>query len=95
MNRFKETFESKFNKKILFLKFKKSKEKFFKVMRADRKRLKCEKLELLNQTKDLYKTIESKENQIKDILKNYENKTKETSQTVRKVKYLSKPVDSN
>lgn len=58
-----------------------------KVMRLDRKRLKCEKLELLNQTRDLYKLIESKENEIRDILKNYDYKTKETSAAVRKVRF--------
>jgi uncharacterized coiled-coil DUF342 family protein len=54
-------------------------------MRLDRKRLKCEKLELLNQTRDLYKIIESKENEIRDILKNYEYKTRETSYAVKQL----------
>jgi hypothetical protein len=54
-------------------------------MRLDRKRLKCEKLELLNQTRDLYKTIESKENEVRDILRHFDTKTRETSQTVKKL----------
>jgi hypothetical protein len=54
-------------------------------MRLDRKRLKCEKLELLNQTRDLYKTIEAKENEIRDILKHFEAKSRDTAVTVRKL----------
>ena len=54
-------------------------------MKTDRKRLKCERLELLNQTKNLYKIIESKEIEIRDFLKHYEKKTKETSQAVKKL----------
>ena len=59
------------------------------VMKSDRKRLKCEKLELLNQTRDLYKVIESKENEIRDVLKAYELRTKETSFAVKKVTQLT------
>ena len=54
-------------------------------MKTDRKRLKCERLELLNQTKNLYKIIESKEIEIRDFLKHYEKKTKETSHAVKKL----------
>lgn len=54
-------------------------------MKADRKRLKCEKLELLNQMRDLYKAIESKENEIRDVLKAYEMRTRETSFAVKKI----------
>jgi hypothetical protein len=54
-------------------------------MRLDRKRLKCEKLELLNQTRDLYKKIESKENEVRDILRHFDRKTRETSLTVKKL----------
>ena len=57
----------------------------FEIMKLDRKRLKCEKLELLNQTRDLYQTIESKENEFHDILKHFETKTRETSLTVKKL----------
>ena len=51
----------------------------------DRKRLRCEKVELLNQIRELFNTIESKENEIKDFLKHYETKTKETSIAVKRV----------
>ena len=54
-------------------------------MRNDRKRLKSDKLDLLNQSKELYKKIESKENEIRDFLRHYEAKTKETSFAVKKV----------
>jgi hypothetical protein len=48
-------------------------------------RLKAEKVELLSQTQELYKTIEAKENEIRDFLKHYEAKTKETSLAVKKL----------
>ncbi len=54
-------------------------------MRLERKRLKSEKVELLNQVKELYKTIESKENELRDFLRHYEEKTKETSFAVKKL----------
>ena len=54
-------------------------------LKADRKRLRCEKFDLLNQTKELYEIIESKENEIRDFLRHYELKTKETSTAVKKV----------
>ncbi|CAF0806729.1 unnamed protein product [Brachionus calyciflorus] len=57
----------------------------FETMKLERKRYKLEKVELLNRTKDLYKTIESKENQIKTILKTYETKAKDTCLTVKKL----------
>ena len=54
-------------------------------MRVDRKRLKCDRLDLLSQTRDLYKTLEMKENEIRDFLKFYEKKTSETSVAVKKL----------
>lgn len=54
-------------------------------MRIDRKRLKSEKLALLNHTKDLYKTIESKELEIRDILTHFDQRTRETSSVVKKL----------
>ena len=58
---------------------------FFQELKCDRKRLKQEKLELLNQTKELYKTIEAKENEIRDFLRHYESKTRETANSVKRV----------
>ena len=57
-------------------------------MRVDRKRLKCERLDLLGKTKELYKTIESKENEIGGLLKSFEKKTNETSAIVKRVSQL-------
>lgn len=57
----------------------------FKDLKIERKRLKCEKVDLLNQTKELYKTIEAKENEIRDFLRHYENKTRETANAVKRV----------
>ena len=57
-------------------------------MRSDRKRLKNEKIELLSQAKELYNTIESKENELRDFLRHYESKTKETSFAVKKVSLI-------
>ena len=54
-------------------------------MKTDRKRLKGERVELLNQTKNLYKIIESKEIEIRDFLRHYERKTKDTSQAVKRL----------
>lgn len=57
----------------------------FEVLKVDRKRLKSERVELLNQAKNLYTIIETKEIEIRDFLKHYEKKTKETSQAVRRL----------
>ncbi|XP_046469763.1 kazrin isoform X9 [Neodiprion pinetum] len=42
------------------------------VLKADRKRLKAEKFDLLNQMKDLYVTLEDKERELRDFIRNYE-----------------------
>jgi hypothetical protein len=57
-------------------------------LKNERKRLKYEKLELLNQTKELYKTIEAKENEIRDFLRHYECKTRETANSVKRVSLI-------
>ncbi len=41
-------------------------------LRADRKRLKAEKFELLNQMKQLYATLEDKDKELRDFIRNYE-----------------------
>ena len=40
---------------------------------------------MLSQAKELYKTLDLKENEIRDFLKHYEVKTKETSFAVKKL----------
>lgn len=41
-------------------------------MKADKKRLKAEKFDLLNQMKQLYATLEDKEKELRDFIRNYE-----------------------
>lgn len=41
-------------------------------MKADRKRLKAEKFDLLNQMKQLYASLEDKERELRDFIRNYE-----------------------
>ncbi|CAB3376489.1 Hypothetical predicted protein [Cloeon dipterum] len=41
-------------------------------VKADRKRLKAEKYDLLNQMKQLYSTLEDKEKELRDFIRNYE-----------------------
>ena len=41
-------------------------------MKADRKRLRAEKYDLLNQMKALYGTLEDKERELRDFIRNYE-----------------------
>lgn len=41
-------------------------------LKTDRKRLKAEKFDLLNQMKALYSTLEDKERELRDFIRNYE-----------------------
>lgn len=41
-------------------------------LKADRKRLKAEKFDLINQMKQLYATLEDKEKELRDFIRNYE-----------------------
>ncbi|CAI9737004.1 kazrin-like isoform X2 [Octopus vulgaris] len=54
-------------------------------LKADRKRLKAEKLELLNQIKKLYSTLEEKENELRDFLRNYEQQIAENDENMRQL----------
>lgn len=45
-------------------------------MKADRKRLKGEKTDLVNQMQQLYATLESREEQLRDFIRNYEQHRK-------------------
>lgn len=45
---------------------------FLLALKADRKRLKAEKFDLLNQMKQLYATLEDKEKELRDFIRNYE-----------------------
>lgn len=45
---------------------------FIAALKADKKRLKAEKFDLLNQMKQLYATLEDKEKELRDFIRNYE-----------------------
>jgi len=57
----------------------------FTAMKSDRKRLKAEKLELLNQMKQLYTTLEEKETELRDFIRNYQQKMGENDETIKHV----------
>ena len=50
-------------------------------LKGDRKRLKAEKFELLNQMKELYVTLEEKEKELRDFIRNYEQRMRESEAT--------------
>ncbi|XP_050412103.2 kazrin isoform X2 [Patella vulgata] len=54
-------------------------------MKADRKRLKGEKLELLKQIKQLYDTLEEKESELRDFIRNYEQRVQESDDTIKQL----------
>lgn len=45
---------------------------FVAALKADKKRLKAEKFDLLSQMKQLYATLEDKEKELRDFIRNYE-----------------------
>ena len=55
-------------------------------MKADRKRFKGEKLDLLNQMKQLYSTLEDKESELREFIRTYEQKMKETQVNIKQVR---------
>ncbi|XP_026224102.1 kazrin isoform X1 [Anabas testudineus] len=58
-------------------------------MKSDRKRLKAEKADLVNQMQQLYATLESREEQLRDFIRNYEQHRKSEDA----VKVLAKEKD--
>ncbi|XP_040048731.2 kazrin-A isoform X7 [Gasterosteus aculeatus] len=52
-------------------------------MKSDRKRLKVEKADLVNQMQQLYATLESREEQLRDFIRNYEQHRKESEDAVK------------
>ncbi|KAM4704510.1 kazrin isoform 2-T2 [Rhinophrynus dorsalis] len=52
-------------------------------MKADRKRLKSEKTDLVSQMEQLYTTLESREEQLRDFIRNYEQHRKESEDAVK------------
>ena len=57
----------------------------FLALKADRKRLKGEKLELLNQMKQLYGALEEKEGELRDFIRNYEQRMRESDESIKQV----------
>jgi hypothetical protein len=45
---------------------------FVSALKADRKRLKAEKFDVLNQMKQLYATLEDKEKELREFIRAYE-----------------------
>lgn len=54
-------------------------------LKQDRKRLKAEKFDLLTQMKQLYSTLEDKEEELREFIRNYEQKMKETDEKLKKL----------
>ncbi|KAK2121760.1 hypothetical protein P7K49_003146 [Saguinus oedipus] len=52
-------------------------------MKANRKRLKGEKTDLVSQMQQLYATLESREEQLRDFIRNYEQRRKESEDAVK------------
>ena len=50
-------------------------------MKEDRKRLKVEKSDLVNQMQQLYTTLESREEQLRDFIRNYDQHRKVPTHT--------------
>ena len=62
----------------------------FSAMKADRKRLKAEKIELLSQMKQLYCTLEDKEAELREFIRNYEMRMRESDEALKLVSRFSK-----
>jgi len=58
---------------------------YISALKADRKRLKGEKLELLNQLKTLYGTLEEKEAELRDFIHTYEQRMRDSDDTIKQV----------
>lgn len=54
-------------------------------LRADRKRLKAEKFDLLHQMKQLYATLEDKEKELRDFIRNYEQRIRESDASLQQL----------
>ncbi|XP_076315216.1 kazrin-like isoform X2 [Tachypleus tridentatus] len=54
-------------------------------LKHDRKRLKVEKFDLLNQMKQLYSTLEDKEKELRDFIRNYEQRMKQSDENLKQL----------
>ncbi|KAF2361124.1 hypothetical protein FHG87_008114 [Trinorchestia longiramus] len=55
-------------------------------LKADRKRLKTEKVDLLQQMKQLYATLEDKEAELRDFIRNFEQRMAESEESERRLR---------
>ncbi|KAL3187084.1 hypothetical protein MRX96_026011 [Rhipicephalus microplus] len=53
--------------------------------KQDRKRLKAEKFDLLNQMKELYGTLEDKEKELRDFIRNYEQRMHDSDHSLKQL----------
>lgn len=58
-------------------------------MKADRKRLKSEKADLVSQMQQLYTTLENREEQLREFIRNYDQHRKVMSQNLASMLKLS------
>ncbi|XP_044736056.1 kazrin isoform X2 [Chrysoperla carnea] len=54
-------------------------------LKTDRKRLKAEKFDLLNQMKQLYATLEDKEKELRDFIRNYEQRMRDSETSLQQL----------
>ncbi|EFX79912.1 hypothetical protein DAPPUDRAFT_52106, partial [Daphnia pulex] len=54
-------------------------------LKADRKRLKAEKFDVLNQMKQLYATLEDKEKELREFIRAYEKRMRESESALRQL----------
>ncbi|XP_076365473.1 kazrin-like isoform X1 [Tachypleus tridentatus] len=54
-------------------------------LKQDRKRLRAEKFDLLNQMKELYGTLEDKENELRDFIRNYEQRMIDSDESLKQL----------
>ncbi|XP_022917491.1 kazrin isoform X2 [Onthophagus taurus] len=54
-------------------------------LKSDRRRLKAEKFELLNQMKQLYDTLEDKEKELRDFIRNYEQRMRDNETSLQQL----------
>lgn len=54
-------------------------------LKQDRKRLKAEKFDLLNQMKQLYGTLEDKEKELRDFIRNYEQRMHDSDHSLKQL----------
>ncbi|XP_071840907.1 kazrin-like isoform X3 [Apostichopus japonicus] len=65
------------------------------IMKNDRKRLKGEKVDLLNQMKQLYCTLEAKEEEMRDFMRNYEERMAESESKLKQVTQEKEEVEKD